>query len=216
MHSDGTHARLIDRDGDAIDGEPSWSPDNRKLAFIKTISPAPSGRLFQSAIYTINRDGSHRRRVMGSRVDFPQPTWISSRQILLTYEWGELAIANARTGRPVRLIRLPNKGTQPGDGPRLSPDGRKIAVGECDNADCSFESVDVITLAGKLLRRIVGAHSPNWAPNGALLYACCQQAGLRGETSRIIYAPPSGATPRPITPLAFSADQPQWLGAGGR
>jgi WD40-like Beta Propeller Repeat len=212
--ADARHARVIDREKyDVLDGQPSWSPDDRKLVFVQTVSPAPSGGLFQSSIYVINRDGSDRRRILRSLVDFPEPSWINARQILLTYKWGELAVVSARTGRPLRLIRLPNKGTQPGDGPKLSPNGREIAVGECNNADCSFESVDVITLAGKLLRRIRGAHTPDWTPSSGLLYACCQQAGIRGETSRIIYATPRGSR-RPVTPVSLSADQPHWLGTG--
>jgi hypothetical protein len=70
--------------------------------------------------------------------------------------------------------------------------------------------VDVITLNGKLLGRIRGAHTPDWTPTGGLLYACCGQAGLRAQTSRIYLAPPDGRHAR--SPPTISADYPHWLG----
>jgi hypothetical protein len=157
----------------------------------------------------MDANGSQKRR-LSSSVDFPFPTWIDDHHVLFIYRWGELAIIDARDGHIVRVIRLPRKGTQPGDGPALSPSGQEIAVGECVNTDCSEEAVDVISLGGKLLHRIPHAHTPDWTPNGALLYACCEQAGLQGNISRIYILGRNGQ-PRPITPMTISADDPHSL-----
>src|SRR5262249_7095502 len=124
MNVDGSDRRRLTHG--VLDDEPAWSSDGRRLVFLRTLSPGPSGAVSASSLYLINADGSGRRRLAGAAVDFPGPTWINDRQILLRYQWGELATLSARTGKPVQVIRLPNKGTQPGDGPKLSPDGREI------------------------------------------------------------------------------------------
>lgn len=211
---DGSHERLLDAEQESvIDGSPAWSPDGLMLVFVRTKSPAPSGALFASVLYTINANGTGRRRLAGSAVDNPGPSWINKRQILITAAQRELAIISATTGTVERLIPLPRAGTQPAPDPAaVAPSGRELAYVECDNEDCSSTSVDLITTRGKLLRRMVGAHTPAWAPQGNLLYACCQQAGISGNTSVIVMTPAQNGKARTITPTRFSADDPQWLG----
>jgi hypothetical protein len=126
-----------------------------------------------------------------------------------------LAIINAKTGRIERTIHAPVTGTQPSPEPAsLAPNRREIAFVECHDPNCYSTSVDLISLRGRLLRRIRGgAHTPTWTPEGDLLYACCQQAGIHGWTSRIMFAPTGGSSPvRAVTPISLSADKPVWLG----
>jgi TolB protein len=211
IDADGSHERQLTHR--LLDGSPAWSPDGQRLVFVGTVSPAPSGALFASTLYVVNADGTGRRRLAASAVDFPGPSWINKRQILITARWGQLAIISPTTGRTERLIPLPKRGTQAADeSPALAPNHREIAYVECDNGDCSSTSVDLITLHGTLLERIPGAHTPAWTPTGNLLYACCQQAGIRGDTSEIVMTGAENGHARAITPTPFSADDPHWLG----
>jgi Tol biopolymer transport system component len=217
IHTDGSHRRYLTNGvlNGVLDGSPAWSPDGRRLVFVRTVSPGSSGGLFASTIYVVNADGAGRRKLVGSAVDFPGPSWISERRILITARRGQLAIISATNGRTERLIRVPRKGTQSApDAPALAPNHREIAYVECDNGDCSSTSVDLITLTGKLIERIPGAHAPSWTPQGKLLYACCQQAGIRGNTSEIVLDHAQHGQARTITPSSLSADQPAWLGGG--
>ena len=221
MRADGTPVRWIDHEGNSVDTQPAWSPDRRKLVFVRSNGcPSCGTSVFQASLFTINSDGSGRRRLADEPqlVDNPGPSWIDSRHILVTARLGgawEFAIINSHDGRVRREILpiLKFLGTQPPNAPAaLSPNRRELAYAECDNGDCSSTSVVLITLRGRLIQKIRGASDPAWSPQGDLLYSCCQQAGIKGDTSRIMFAPAHGGATRAITPRTLSADQPQWLG----
>jgi WD40 repeat protein len=214
--ADGTHRRSVVSEAESIDDAPAWSPDGRKLVFVSTVSPSPSGGLFEARLFTVNANGSASRRLKHAsfRADNPGPSWIDARHLLITAELGKLAIISSQTGRTQRQIRLPYAGSQPAADPAtLSPSRRAIAYVECDNSDCSSTSVDLITLRGRLIRRIRGASSPAWSAQGdLLLYACCEQPGIRGNTSQIFFAPAGGGPGRAITPISLSGGEPVWFG----
>jgi Tol biopolymer transport system component len=223
VHRDGTHLRWIAHDRlDAFFGQPAWSPDGRRLVVVANGIPSDPGResLFPASLITMNPDGSARRHLSAAPLgfDFPGPSWIDSRRILITTQVRgapRFALIDARTGRVRRWIIPPagHRGTQPAaDRPALSPDGRYLAYAECTNDDCSATSVDMITVRGRLVRSIRGAGSPAWSPRGELLYSSHFRVSYFLFRKQIMLAPAAGGAARAITPCSVSADQPVWLG----
>jgi len=66
MNADGSHRRNLTRRA-GQDHAPAWSPDGKKIAFA-SVRRGPS-----LAIWVMNTDGSHQRRV--SKVDGEYPAW---------------------------------------------------------------------------------------------------------------------------------------------
>jgi Tol biopolymer transport system component len=215
MRSNGGHKRPVVTGGESIQGQPAWSPDGRTLVFVSTVSPAPSGGLFEARLFTVRADGSRLRRLKEapSGADSPGPSWIDARHILVTSGLGELAILSSQTGRVDRRISLPRPGTQPAPQPAaLSPNGKEIAYTDCFNDDCTSTVLNLITLRGDLIRRIRGGRSAAWSHQGALFYACCGEPSNRGQKSRIFFVPAGGGAARPVTPDSIQADSPAWIG----
>jgi WD40-like Beta Propeller Repeat len=221
MRRDGTHVHWIVNEGNSVDTQPAWSPDRRKLVFVRSNGcPSCGTSVFQASLFTINSDGSGRRRLADEPqlVDNPGPSWIDSRHILVTARLGgawEFAIIDSHDGRVRREILpiLKFLGTQPPNAPAaLSPNRRELAYAECDNGDCSSTSVVLITLRGRLIQRIRRASSPAWSPQGDLLYSCCHDPSIRGNHNQIMLAPKRGGAARAITPSSLHAGQPVWLG----
>ncbi|MCY7418476.1 MAG: DPP IV N-terminal domain-containing protein, partial [Chloroflexi bacterium] len=72
--ADGSAWRLTS--GAARDGQPTWSPDGRRIAFVSDRHPA-ADLTWRSDIYLIDAEGGQVTRVTGGRGDrtFGQPTW---------------------------------------------------------------------------------------------------------------------------------------------
>jgi Tol biopolymer transport system component len=215
MRSNGTRKRPVVSEDQNLDDQPAWSPDGRKIVFVSTLSPSPSGGLFEARLFTVSANGSGLRRLKDapSGVDNPGPSWIDARHILVTARLGELAVISPRTGRVGRVIALPRPGTQPAPEPAaISPNGKEIAYTECVNDDCSSTALDLVTLRGDLIRRIRGGRSAFWSPEGGLFYACCEEPSTRGQKSRIFFVPRTGQAARAVTPGSIQADSPAWIG----
>jgi Tol biopolymer transport system component len=121
--------RLTDLPGGA--GDPTWSPDGRRIAFV---SPVAGPR--DTDIFVMRADGTRLRRVVGTRLDDLAPDWSpdGSRIAFQTRAWTEgvsrIWIASLDDGDSQRL-------TFDGDGdafPTWSPDGRWIAFFRYDDA----------------------------------------------------------------------------------
>ena len=62
--------------GSARDGQPAWSPDGTRIAFVSDRHPAPD-LTWRTDVYLIDAEGGPVTRVSGGRGDrtFSQPTW---------------------------------------------------------------------------------------------------------------------------------------------
>ncbi len=139
---------------------PSWSPDGRRLVF-------SAGAVDHSAIYVIDVDGLHPRRLARGRA----PAW-SPNSSVIAYRGGThgsscggLRLVDADTGRDASPAPATNSCHQFGprqvEGPEWSPDGTEIAVG-------TTSGLYVINADGTDLRRINPnspySGQPAWRP----------------------------------------------------
>jgi Tol biopolymer transport system component len=100
VRRDGSGLQEIARTGSEVGpsfGRPVWSPDGQNLAFVATryVAGGMGGRSLEStgsALYVVERDGSHLRRVARSRVElespgeFDLPVWLPDGKSLLVLE----------------------------------------------------------------------------------------------------------------------------------
>jgi TolB protein len=121
MNSDGSGIIDLSRAPAANDDHPVWSPDGRRIAFVRNLYDA-SGRLDdRSGIYVMNADGSRQTQVGNPRDG--TPTWSpDGRKIALTRSGG-IYVMNADGTGAIRLTSSPTGDFQPA----WSPDGRRIA-----------------------------------------------------------------------------------------
>ena len=144
------------------DGDPAWSPDGRKIAFV-------SGRDGNSGIYVMKADGTQRRLLMRAKVSYPpQLAWSPDGQKLaftVALTSGpdgnlEIYVMNA-DGSGLRNL---TRSTVRDSYPVWSPDGRRIA----------FESnwqVNVMNADGSPGQRRLTHNggrnfNPAWSPDG--------------------------------------------------
>ena len=133
IRPDGTGRRLVPTHTvEAL--SPTWSPDGQRIAFSTGEMPFP-GSMDVSAVYVVNLDGSHQRRLAAGAL----PDWSPDGKAIAYFAPG-CAQAPDNTGR-IRLVTPTGRDVTPPaapcDGigpaghpvPAWSPDGQKIAVG---------------------------------------------------------------------------------------
>jgi dipeptidyl aminopeptidase/acylaminoacyl peptidase len=157
-------------------GEPQWSPDGRRLAFVR-----------DEEIWIVEADGSRLTRVVGKPGGGREPQWSPDGHRLAFLSrrrgWSQVWLIDApvpRRGRPQREPRPPKATVLTAAGIDVermtwSPDGRRIAVmaqQAPDDLDTSqIALVDVATGKSEI---VAGERSHDtggqWAPDGSLLY----------------------------------------------
>jgi TolB protein len=134
MDADGTNVRQLTQfqpNSGSADHSPSWSPDGRRIAFIRVTAA------LRSAIYTVNANGSGLRRVRRMPPDRPgagTPNWSpDGTRLLFSTACRFGSCGQPPTGAQVFTVKPNGRGLRqltdlPGNSYNAawSPDGRKI------------------------------------------------------------------------------------------
>ena len=167
MNADGSGLGRLTPDSWTV-GEPVWSPNGTKLAFIRGAVDPDEGVNPVAELYVVAADGSGLRRLTRDRFQDFSPTWSAdSRTIAFVSHRGggnPLMTVSANGGR---IKRLATGGYY--DEPDWSPDGRQLAVSLHAGADQT--DIYVVNSDGSGLTQLTEADeeadtSPTWSPNG--------------------------------------------------
>lgn len=200
MNVEGSGLTDLSRAPTANDDHPVWSPDGRRIAFVRYLSDA-SGRLDdRSGIYVMNADGSGQMQI-GKRGD-GTPAWSPDGRRIALARAGGIFVMNADGTGATRLTDSPAGDLQPA----WSPDGRRIAftrrgggpgplfsgafVGDIYimNADGSAQTS--ITRTGGRGSNL----DPAWSPDGRMILFTSTRAGDGGQ-ARLYTMNPDGSCP---------------------
>ena len=188
--ADGRGRRNVTRDGSA--SSPAWSPDGRRLAFVRG-----------DGVFVVRRDGSGKARI-ARRDDPGAPAWSpDGRRVAFTVP-GEVRRVGAN-GLGERLLA---RGAGSGSSLAWSPDGSLIAFAGRRTVEGTF----VVPSRGgrpRLLAR--GYDEPAWSPDGRRVAVVRQ--GTRREAGIFLVATGGGRSHRVTRGLDT---QPAWSPDGRR
>jgi Tol biopolymer transport system component len=168
---DGTSAIYVaNADGSGVvrigrGGEPAWSPDGRRLAFVENEDNRPVG------IVVIEEDGT-RRGVAGRWSG--QPAWSPDGTQLLYKSYAGtddgIVVVNADGSGTRRIIPNDVLGEESGVArPAWSPDGETIAFDVLWAVNWGVLGVFLVDADGSNPRRLYYGSGPTWSPDGARL-----------------------------------------------
>jgi Tol biopolymer transport system component/DNA-binding winged helix-turn-helix (wHTH) protein len=122
------------------DFAPSWSPNGREIAFLRT---DPSGTSFLSTLHVVSALGGPDRRIS----DFPAwatPAWSPDSRFIVVGRMTHrdpargiyLVPVSGEAPRPIVQLNAPTEA----HAPAFSPDGRRLAYARCDTVDQEGDS----------------------------------------------------------------------------
>src|SRR3989442_10261942 len=164
MNPDGSGAVRL-TDSPFLDGQASWSPDGRRIAFMSERDAI--GVEEPQNIYGMNADGSAQTRLTFCSNDFcslSNPSWSpDGRQIAFEQFPGFIWVMNADGSAATRLT----DGSTLERDPSWSPDGREIAFTGVDGD----REIYVMNADGSAPRKLTNNSfrdaAPSWSPDGS-------------------------------------------------
>ena len=159
MRDGNTEIYVMDADGGnqenltnhpAHDGEPDWSPDGTKIAFVSGRDGSPS------QIHVMDADGKNPIRLTDGPGEKRHPDWSPDGQ-KIAFVHGEIyVIGVGGQGRKKVTHDLVGKWS-----PSFSPDGRRIAY---DAGQEGFSHIYVVGADGRNRKRLTHNEENHWAP----------------------------------------------------
>src|SRR5579871_2095612 len=176
--------RRLTKTSDVREGNPQWSPDGKRIAFVSD----HSGR---EEIWICDEHGGNQKKLTNSDTQKATPVWSPDSQSLL-YTASDRALHryNLADNKDVVLIRgeVIGFGATAVSNPQWSPDGKWIAFTKSGRD--LLPHIYVMPAAGGAEKRITDADSysdssPLWTPDGkALVYLAGLDTGNIGQTGR--------------------------------
>lgn len=172
----GARKRVSARQG--VNSAPAWAPDGRRLAL--TLSRG-DGNL---DIYTVELANQMLTRLTAWPSIETEPNW--------NLDGSELYFTSDRSGSP-QIYKIAASGGQPvrvtfegsyNARPRVSPDGRQLAVVHNDRGKFRIAVVDVARASTRVLSSGSQDESPSFAPNGQMLIYATRE-GSKGMLAMV-------------------------------
>jgi Tol biopolymer transport system component len=165
VRADGSDRKVLLRSGRGFLTSPAWSPNGRRIAFIRWRWPKWASD-WVSDIYVIRRDGTHLKRVTKTKrtseaeLDWSSRNWLVFRRNKGRFRQTKYELFVMRPNGN-RLRRLTDNDVPEGE-PDWAPGGRRFAF---------VRGGDIWTAAasGRNTLRIAAGHSPTWAPDGSVI-----------------------------------------------
>jgi TolB protein len=223
MNDDGTGLRRLTRSAVLGAGaDPVWSPDGRKLVFVKRPERSgakcgPAGRC-KDEIYVIHADGTGLRRLTRNTVDDSNPVWSPN--------GGKIAFVRVRDDQTANIYVMnangsgqrrltPNLRRRPWVELAWSPDWKQIAF----VASASYRGagdIFVMNADGSALRNVTNTVTTSfdfaWSPDGRRI-AYLDYEGLHGPSASapLYLVNADGTGKRRLTgPLMVDLGPPSW------
>jgi Tol biopolymer transport system component len=211
--------------------EPAWSPDGKRIAFVRTIGPAPAGRHARVVgIFVMNADGTHVRELTQRRgtsvTEDHAPSWspdgkriaLVSVNVTAKPAGASVLYVIGANGASPRAVRSMPHGWPAAGAPSWSPDGKRILYGTyCWFGTCGQPATGAqlfsVGADGKSPRQLThvsgNAIGGRWSPDGRkIVFVRNPRVGPTGE----VYTMSSdGSALRRVTPgLDQDARGPDW------
>jgi TolB protein len=202
VNADGSERRWLTRSPHR-DGDLAWSPDGRRIAFVRIRGHLNGHFGGRADIYVVNADGNELHRLAHGiapalQAGAPSPGFAShpawspdGRRIAFVSNRDgnhDIFVVNADGGGLRNLTRSRRKRNRlewwGPDGPRWSPDGREIAFRSDRDGN---DEIYVVNADGTELRRLThnskSDGGPLWSPDGRriLFWRSSQGYGFRGD-----------------------------------
>ena len=225
MNADGTGLRRLTRNatlGPGRSADPVWSPDGRKLVFVKRVERGgapcrPVGRC-DNEIYVMNANGTGLRRLTRNTVKDGNAVWSpDGRRIAFTRNRGwqtvNIYVMNADGSGQRRLT--PSLRRRPWLQLAWSPDWKKIAfAASVSGALFGIQNIFVMNADGSGLRNLTDNVTTSfdfaWSPDGRRI-AYLDYDGLIGSSTPLYVVNADGTGKRRLTgPLMVDLGPPSW------